>query len=914
MDTPFDYKYKFSIVCAVYNVEKYIDETIQSFIRQDIGFEENVQVILVDDCSKDASFEICRKYAEKYPDNIIAVQLPENSGNASTPRNVAMQYVKGKYINCTDSDDLLTKSTLRLVWDFFEKHEDETDMVAIPIDMFYNNDISKTAPSRRNPFFAKGDRVVDLKNEWKCSISSVATVFCHARCKELYKFDPTLINGEDLMIANKILLRKKTLGLVGGCTYLYRQHVKTDSQESLIQQGQKKPSWYNHTIRRLTAAMLDYAAENEGSIPKFYQYALACDLQWRMIVRHKAKSLLTPAELKEFHKILIEQFVRFDYSIIMALPNLSITDKIFIVKNKYVIQNKKSAKRVDTNLFSSFPPTIHLYDFKKHDDDTIELFGDYNDILHNNSYKLAVDFDKTTPIQLHISDKTVTTYYFENEPLYVKRMFSIKLNLKELKPYSRLSFKFKQGKSVLRVPVTGNGRFPINSDYSGSYFILGKFVLSIRGNALHFDKKKIYSRVTCEMRYLKSVMKKTKDSKLKLLAIRAAYFLLKPFHKNKTIWLVSDKADRADDNGEFFFRYLVQNKRRKDKCYFLISKKSPDYKRMKQYGKCIDYLSIRHKIISMFATYLVSAHTHDEFRKPLGYYEKYMRDIAYKSHFIFLQHGIIKSDHSKVLNKFNIPISMFVTSSKDEYESIVHGNYGYTSNEVALCGMARYDGLYDNTEKLITIAPTWRYHLCGNMDPATDTYPLKDDFEESLYFTFFRDLLTSERLMSAARAHGYKIQFLPHPIFFPHKERFEVNPEVKVLGYDAKFKEVYAKSALMLTDYSSLVFDFAYLKKPIVYTLFDYNDPSNAYIAHGYYDHEKDGLGDVTYTLEDTVDCLIEYMENDCKIKDKYLDRIKKFYAFNDKNNCQRIYRSVLKLERREKRERTSRSKNDKKI
>ena len=85
------FKYKFSIVCAVYNVEKYVEETILSIVNQDIGFKENVQLIMVDDCSADNSYDICRRYSELYPQNIIAIRLPQNSGNASTPRNEAMK-------------------------------------------------------------------------------------------------------------------------------------------------------------------------------------------------------------------------------------------------------------------------------------------------------------------------------------------------------------------------------------------------------------------------------------------------------------------------------------------------------------------------------------------------------------------------------------------------------------------------------------------------------------------------------------------------------------------------------------------------------------------------------------------------------------------------------------------------------
>ena len=894
------YKYKFSIVMAVYNVGKYLTETLESIISQDIGFCDNVQLILVDDCSKDDSFEICKSYAEKYPNNIIAYQLPENSGNASTPRNVGIQLAEGKYINCTDSDDVLTTNTLSKVWSFFEEHEDETDMVAIPIDMFYNNDLTNVVPTRRNAFFKDEDRIVDLEDEWKCTISSVATVFCHARVKHFYKFDPTIINGEDLMVANKVLLEKRTLGLVGGCTYLYRQHVATDTQESLIQQGQKKKSWYTHSIKRITLDMLDYASKKVSTqIPKFFQFALAADLQWRMIARNKADKLMEADELEEFYSVLMDAFVKFEYSIIMALPNLPITEKIFVLRKKYVIDLKKKQKKVDTDLFSSFPPTVHLYDLKVHSDGSVDIYCDYNDILHENAYSLVASFDRKTPIRTVNTGKGVNTY-FHKEVMYVRREMVVRFNLKDVKPYSRLSFAFKTGNKTIRTSLTGTDRFPINPSFYGSYYILGKFVLSFDNNELRFDKKKIYSPITCEARYIRSIFKQSKDNKLKILAHRLIYKLLKPFYKNKKIWLVSDKADRADDNGEFFFRYLAENKRPKDKCYFVISRDSVDYKRMKKYGKCVHYLSYKHKILSMFASYLVSAHTHNDFRRPLGMYHKYMLDAALRNRFIFLQHGIIKSDHSKVLNKFNIDIAMFVTSSESERDSIVNGNYGYTSKEVALCGMTRYDGLYSETERLITIAPTWRYNLCGPMDPHTDTYSLKDDFEDSLYYTFFKSLLTDERLGDAAKKYGYKIQFLPHPILFPHKERFEVNPEIEVLGYGASFKEVYAKSALMLTDYSSLVFDFAYLKKPIIYTLFDYNDASNSYHADGYYDHERDGLGDVVYTLDETVNCLVEYMKNDCALKDKYRQRIDKFYAFKDKKNSERVFNAVTKLEKQE--------------
>ena len=58
-----DYKYKFSVVIPIYKVEEYLEETIESVINQDIGFKDNIQIILVNDDSPDNSEQICLKYS-----------------------------------------------------------------------------------------------------------------------------------------------------------------------------------------------------------------------------------------------------------------------------------------------------------------------------------------------------------------------------------------------------------------------------------------------------------------------------------------------------------------------------------------------------------------------------------------------------------------------------------------------------------------------------------------------------------------------------------------------------------------------------------------------------------------------------------------------------------------------------------
>ena len=129
-----DYKYKFSIVMAVYNVEPFLQEAVDSVLQQNIGFKENVQLILVDDGSKDRSGEICDTYKKEYPDNIVVIH--KENGGVSSARNEGLKYIKGKYVNFLDSDDKLSENTLEEVYLFFEQHYIETDVVAIPMYFF----------------------------------------------------------------------------------------------------------------------------------------------------------------------------------------------------------------------------------------------------------------------------------------------------------------------------------------------------------------------------------------------------------------------------------------------------------------------------------------------------------------------------------------------------------------------------------------------------------------------------------------------------------------------------------------------------------------------------------------------------------------------------------------------------------
>lgn len=116
---------RLSVIVPVYNVEKYLQECVDSILAQDI---EDMEVILVDDGSTDRSGGICDEYAEK--DNRVTVIHKENGG-ASAARNAGLDIARGKYITFVDSDDYLQPNTYRPNLDYLEGHP-EVDCLQFP--------------------------------------------------------------------------------------------------------------------------------------------------------------------------------------------------------------------------------------------------------------------------------------------------------------------------------------------------------------------------------------------------------------------------------------------------------------------------------------------------------------------------------------------------------------------------------------------------------------------------------------------------------------------------------------------------------------------------------------------------------------------------------------------------------------
>lgn len=115
---PVNKEYEVSFIVPCYNEEESIGETIEKIM--DVGYNNLKKIIVVDDCSKDFSFKIIKEYEKKYPEIVLAVQTPKNTGNAAGAKNYGSQFAKTELICFTDADSFPEKGALNKMVGFFD--------------------------------------------------------------------------------------------------------------------------------------------------------------------------------------------------------------------------------------------------------------------------------------------------------------------------------------------------------------------------------------------------------------------------------------------------------------------------------------------------------------------------------------------------------------------------------------------------------------------------------------------------------------------------------------------------------------------------------------------------------------------------------------------------------------------------
>ena len=314
-----DYKFKISIIIPIYNSESYLDDVFTSLVNQTIGFE-NMQVILVNDGSKDKSEEICIKYRDMYK-NVVYI-LKENGG-VSSARNEGLKYVEGKYINFIDSDDKWSENALLNMYDFMEENYTEIDFISGRVKNFEANQDYHYLDYK----FEK-TKVIDIEKEPDMLIFHVASsLFKTEKIKEM-KFDVNLKIGEDCLFINTLLLNNLKYGVCREAVYNYRKRITANSA---MQNISRSRDWYFETPKYLWKKLQEESIKKYNKIIKYIQYVLLYELKFRINCQY---TILNCIEIQEHLEIMKANIKFIDDEVIQNYRLLNSNEKDILMKLK----------------------------------------------------------------------------------------------------------------------------------------------------------------------------------------------------------------------------------------------------------------------------------------------------------------------------------------------------------------------------------------------------------------------------------------------------------------------------------------------------------------------------------------------------------------------------------------------------
>ncbi|MGO2557933.1 glycosyltransferase [Brachybacterium sp.] len=893
-----------SIIIPIFNREEFLPDAIDSVLEQDAGLDR-VQIVLVDDGSVDGSAAICDRYASEYPETVVTVHQ-ENQGVAAA-FNTGLSHVTGEVVGFLGSDDTLSENTVSEVIDFYEAHWEQCDLAAIKIEMFG----SRGGPHWNNRKRFARTAVIDVTTSWnQPQVHGGGTFIKTLMFHELgHSFDPALFITEDATLNTQIIMKKLAYGVLSSPTYYNRRY--DEGGASQVSSSHFRREFYDQIVKFAYQRILDDARRLHGEVPLYVQAVVCYDIAFRF---RGSTEILDEIEREAYRERLAH--------LLRQVSVLAIMSTSAHIEQRFNMLDLREERRLGERIrlrnglatlegvrVYSFdpaksarhrPPRCELYSVRL-DEDSVELVGALFAVRLRDEMSFAIRNGRELH-ELELEAPFRTPRPTLHDAYTTGHVFRIRV------PYAP--------GDTLHVVVCGAGRGRKDGEHAlalrlgrasglaGSSKVEGfrrdgDDVLHQIG-ATGLRRRRLHSALGAartEAGFIRRMHRAGLPSRLVTLRLRA--LAARRRKKYQQIWLMADHKLDAGDNAEALFRHLCAHPELGIYPVLALSARASGHRELAALGEVVEPDSTRFLQRFFQADVFLNSAADEYMINPLAGDRFYVQDLIPPIS-VFLQHGVTKDDQSDWLNWPRKGFDMVVTSAEREQRSFIDGDYGYLPEQIPLVGMPRLDRLESAPERLLVLAPTWRKNLVGALDETEGRNELGDAFENSEYRRRWQAIIEHPRLDAALQQHGYRGVFAIHPSHAAEASCFRGTDRMSISEPPHDYRALFRSGSILATDYSSVAFDFAYLRKPVVYFQ---PDREEFYAGHlyseGYYSYDDDGFGPVATDVESFVTAVVERLQTQGELEQVYRDRIDTFFAFEGGGNSQRLCEAVVEAQRR---------------
>ena len=835
---------------------------------------------------------------EKLPVTIISLKkeiLGEALNRAENPCCIIL-----------DEEDIWQEKTLE---DLYYALEDDTVSFAMPLTVLQGEDVS----AKEKKELQKTSKIITLSED----DIPVIPVCLHGvlfRTEELKTALEacTIENTEREILWEEVekrilyclLKRKPRFYFNGSNPILYRFPQEKNVRYNPYALDRR---WYDEPLKEFLLPAI--SMETENAIRKYLQLLAIFMVHSRIYsnLNNRNKHVIKKEELPDYISLLSNVYQVLDvgllvnpaaYPCLVSDPKDTLLDYRIRIKDfsyypDLICNNKRVEPSIENHLFDNWKRTsvsIELIDYL---DGNLEIDGSFPDIFRPGDYQLICRFGKAEYELVYNNrysfSKAFGVTYARRKTFHVQVPIE---GMQEKELMLNFFIKTKDGDQRLDYEFPSHtSRF--SRDFVYSCWKFGPYYSFWNKKGIHIRKRDPIRELYKEIQFIRYLRRKRKDQyRLELLN-----YLVQPVLSRKQIWLFQDKIYKAGDSAEYLYKYAAP-KRDGIHCYYLLDEKTADYRRLKKEGfRPLKRGSLKHRLIFLNADLVINSNS------TVFAFNDYTfeRSIAIRGRTHFdcacVQHGLSVQKIALAQQRLRDNTKLYFCASKYEIDNLskpVYDYVGYPYRCLHLTGVPRYDGLVSRPEKIILFSPTWRMQaalpVSRNEGVERDYNP---EFRNTDYYKIYNGLLNDPDLLNAARRYGYRIQYVLHPIISPQENDFDKNEFVEIIPAtgDMSYEELFCKASLMVTDYSGVQFDFAYMRKPVIYL--HHKDLPQHY-EEGTFHYANMSFGEICHTTQELVRVLCRYMENDCKMPELYKRRADDFFAFSDQNNCERIYKVML--------------------
>lgn len=206
---------KVSIIVPVYNTEEYLENCLMSLVSQEL---EPIEIICIDDASTDNSYNILKKFSNKY-NNIHIFHNDTNQGQGIT-RNIGISLAKGKYIGFVDSDDFVSNKMYSRLYNEAESNN-YPEVVSTGISFVKSDNVLRDTPSlgRGRLYHLPKDKEKIISQ----SPSACNKIFLRESLSNLRFLEKTM--WEDVAFTYSAIINSENLLVMNSCDYFYRRDI-----------------------------------------------------------------------------------------------------------------------------------------------------------------------------------------------------------------------------------------------------------------------------------------------------------------------------------------------------------------------------------------------------------------------------------------------------------------------------------------------------------------------------------------------------------------------------------------------------------------------------------------------------------------------------------------------------------------